>query len=96
MSLHRQVAGRTPLLNDVLESVETRSAAIRKDLRAFSKKNEADSRYVEQSVYSAKKGLLTKPQRTSGPVDLCVPTRCRSALRVYRGGSLYECPASRR
>lgn len=60
MSLHRQVAGRTPLLNDVLESVETRSATIRKDLRAFNKKNETDSRYVEQSVYSAKKVLLIK------------------------------------
>ncbi|EIM92224.1 uncharacterized protein STEHIDRAFT_89072 [Stereum hirsutum FP-91666 SS1] len=53
MSLHRQVAGRTPLLNDVLESVETRSAAIRKDLRAFSKKSEADSRELADQLISA-------------------------------------------
>lgn len=44
-ALGRQVAGRTPLLNNVLESIETRAAVIHKDLRVFSKKNADDSRY---------------------------------------------------
>lgn len=57
-ALRRQVSGRTPLLNDVLESVETRAATIHKDLRAFSKKNEDDSRYVAH-LYDAHNSLLT-------------------------------------